>query len=190
MSELMTQEDEGLDEFSVGPAENPKRPDISHLPDAVTYDDCNAARFMADVGDTIVADISTVIGGNTYWLITRTGTVKRVDHQTGTFDCWDTERGQHFGGNYKTVGRSHTIYKLVPRGQKVQKRRRRRKNLVPMTEAPKNTPVATAGEPAKKRGRGRPPGSKNRPKDVIAAEKKARSAAKAGKKVVRRGKKR
>lgn len=190
MSDLMSQHGEGeVDEFSVEPQDNPKRPDISHLPDAIEYDDCGMARLRVDVGDKLVAEICTVIGGNVYWLITRTGTIKTVDHSDGSFWCWDDERGQNFGGNYRTVKGTHTTYKMLPKNQKVQKRRRKKagaapvKTFVPLEQAPAGTQPAV-----KKRGRGRPPGSKNRPKAVIAAEKKARTAAKAGKKVITRRK--
>lgn len=161
-----------VDDFSVGPVENPKRPDIDNLQDAVGFGPGDEPIFLASVGEKIVADISNLDGT---WLVTRTGRVTSIDHPTGEFWCYDDDRGQSFGGNYRTTRKyKHTVYRLLQPKQKLRKKGH--KQTV--------TPV-TVGEAAQRRGRGRPKGSKNRPKEVIKQERVARAASKTRKKKTR-----
>lgn len=156
------------------------KPDISRLPNAV---DGGVALFGP--GDRIIIERhATVLKGSPY-LDTRTYKVKSLDPDTGNLILWDESLLQWARGNYITGIKEGQVFKLANdlKGSPGRKRRGRpRKNF----DAPAPAPVATDtdGNPIKKK-RGRPPGIKNRSKDIIKAEKVARKELKAAKRAAK-----
>lgn len=153
--------------------------DISKLPDAIAD-----GVLRVGAGDRIVIERrATFLPGRPY-LDTKTYRIKRVD-PNGDMSLWDESLNQWAMDNWKTGPLKGQVYKLATVGTNVTTKRKRgrpRKNPV---DAPKPVVVGPDGAPVK-RGRGRPKGSKNRAKDVIAAEKaekrRLRAAKVAGKK--------
>lgn len=162
----MTQLEQPLDEFSLPPDENPKRPDLSRLPDAVGTGEGGVLLFLGRVGERIAAEVCLADGT---WLKTHVGVVRSLDGVTGDYWAWDEERSQAFAGNFRTSRAAGLALKLLPEGRlKLEKRKRRRRQAgAPVAAAAAAPPPPPPGE---KRRRGRPKGSKNRPKEVIAAE--------------------
>jgi hypothetical protein len=143
------------------------KPDISRLPDAIVG---GIPQFGA--GDKIVIErYSAFLKGRPY-LDTKTYTVEDVDAFTGKIKLYDDQLQQHAIDNWKTGTVYGNVYKLAMGHAVSTKKKRGRPRKDPVGEV---KPLVPPGE---KRGRGRPPGVKNRPKAVIAAEKAAKKAAK------------
>lgn len=147
------------------------KPDISRLPEAVVG---GVAQFKE--GDKIVIErYCSFLKGRPY-LDTKTYRVVRHDEFTGRLHLFDEQLEQNAIMNWKEGLRHGTVFKLATGKVDVstkKKRGRPRKNPVEdVKEVDPNAP---------KRGRGRPKGAKNRPKDEIKAEKEAKKAAKAEK---------
>lgn len=144
------------------------KPDISGLPDAIAD-----GRPLFKVGDKIVIEqYATILETNPY-LHTRTYKVTAINHQTGDLQLWDESLCQWGMDNYVKGPMFGQVYKLA-NGAVVGKRKRGRPRKNPIAPATVVVAPAPAGE---KKGRGRPKGSKNRPKDVIAEERKLIAAA-------------
>lgn len=140
------------------------KPDISGLPDAI-----RDGRPLFRVGDRIVIEqYCTVLDTNPY-LHTRTYKVEAINPATGDLKLWDESVNHWAMDNYVTGPRYGQVYKFAA-GATVGKRKRGRPRKNPVAPVPVATEVKT--DAPKKRGR--PKGSKNRPKDVVAAEKRAR----------------
>lgn len=156
---------------ALAPSKPEAKPDISRLPDAL---DGEGAPLFS-VGDRIVIERRAhFLEGNPY-LDTRTYKVKGIDEGTGVLSLWDESLSQWACDNFVAGPITGQVYKLAV-GRTVSTKRKRgrpRKNPV---EAP------TTPAPSGPKKRGRPPGSKNRSKDVIAAEKAAKLAQRRGKK--------
>ena len=150
------------------------KPDISRLPDAT-----EGGRPLFTAGDKIVVErYATVLAGAPY-LDTKTYKVLGVNEANGAVRLFDEELNQFASTNYVEGLRSGYVFKFAM-GNKVatkKKRGRPRKNPIEAVQ-----PDKPAGE---KRGRGRPKGSKNRPKEVVAAERAEKKA-----KIVEKKKKR
>ena len=152
------------------------KPDISSLPDAIVG---GAAQFKE--GDKIVIERYSAFLKEKPYLDTKTYRVVRHDEFTGRIHLFDEQLDQNAIMNWKEALKFGTVFKLAVGKVDIstkKKRGRPRKN--PIEE------VKPVDASAPKRGRGRPAGVKNRPKDVIAAEKaamKAKRAEKAKKKV-------
>lgn len=162
------------------------KPDISRLPNAVSSDGTPLFR----PGEKIIIERrATVLEGNPY-LDTRTYMVVGINTDNGNLDLFDESLCQSALSNYKTGLSKGFVFKLA-RGNEVaakKKRGRPRKNpIVDQTEV-KAPPVDANGQPIKKK-RGRPPGSKNRDRDTIKAEKKAKMAQREEKKAKRKARK-
>lgn len=145
------------------------KPDISRLPDAIV-----GGRLVVAPGERIVIERrATFLAGNPY-LDTRTYTLKAADPTTGRLSLWDDSLQQWAADNWIAGTRNGQVYKVaLSRSVSTRKKRGRpRKNPV---EAPRPVEVGPDGAPAKRR-RGRPKGSKNRPKEAIRAEREARRA--------------
>jgi len=101
------------------------------------------------------------------WLYTLVGKVRSIDDDTGLVTLWDEDSDQRNPMcRYVSFKSSLCIFKLAPvRG-----------NPFDAAKIARVLPPRVPGE--KKRGRGRPKGSKNRPKEVIQAERAARKAEK------------
>lgn len=157
--------------FGVAVATN--RPDISSLPDAFDH-----GRPVFQVGDKVVIErYATMLDTHPY-LDTKTYKVVAIDTDTGNMRLWDDQLGQFASDNFKTGTAAGTRTYKIAMGVNVstkKKRGRPRKNPVVALEEAK--PAA----PAEKKKRGRPPGSKNRDKDTIRAEKAEKKALRAAK---------
>ena len=149
-----------------------KRPNIDHLPEGViqTFSEPDPETGLKqlillpafDVGDRIVVDRRTTLLRNTPWLETIVGKVRSIDDDTGLVTVWDEDGdARNPPCRYVNFKDEYHIFKLAPaKGNPF--------------EPPKPEKKVAAPKDPNKRGRGRPKGSKNRPKDVIQAEKVAR----------------
>ena len=149
-----------------------RRPDISHLKDGLATSEELGTVPLFDVGDRIVIDCCTSLLAWNPGLATHVGKVRSIDDDTGLVSIYDEASDPRHPmvrwASYKAHGEL-TVFKLAPaKGNPF--------------DLPKVRPQANVGVPVPrpegKRGRGRPAGAKNRPKDVIKAEKEARRAAK------------
>lgn len=155
------------------------KPDISRLPNAI-----EGGKLLVKPGERIVIERRVPFLDGCPYLDTRTYVLKSVDEVTGVLRLWDESfqqwgmdnfiKGPTYGQVYKmAVGRTVTTKK---------KRGRPRKNPV---EEPKPVALGPDGKPVKKK-RGRPPGSKNRPKEEVKADKLAKAAKRSAKAVVKK----
>ena len=164
-----------------------RKPDISRLPNAIGPD----GKPLFRIGEKIIIERrSTVLAGNPY-LDTRTYMVVNINNDNGTLDLFDEDLAQSALSNYITGLQKGYVFKLA-RGNQVATKRKRgrpRKNPIVDETIPKPVPLDENGQPIKKR-RGRPPGSKNRDKDTIKAEKKAKMSQRNLRKAKRTSKKR
>lgn len=174
-------EEESLEDILNPPPPEP-RPDISQLPDALV-----AGKPAFGVGDKIIIERTISVLKKGGYLDTKSYKVASVDHSTGNLRLWDESLGQWAMDNYIEGPKAGYIYKMangiLPMMVK-GKRGRPRKNPV----APKEAPLTDSdGNPIKKK-RGRPPGTKNRPSEVVKAEKAAKKAERAQKRAFRAAK--
>lgn len=142
------------------------RPDISSLPDAFDH-----GRPMFQVGDKVVIERYATMLASRPYLDTKTYKVVAIDTDTGNMRLWDDQLGQFAGDNFKTGFAAGTRTYKIAMGVNVstkKKRGRPRKNPIVALEEAK--PAA----PVEKKKRGRPPGSKNRSREVVLAEKAAK----------------
>lgn len=136
-----------------------RKPYIDHLDDGVA--DVNGERVpLFNVGDRIVVERRISFLTNHPWLDTRVYVVKIIDDETGAVHCTDEEMQHYACVSFKS---EHQRIKLAPKKGPIFARKKKE-------EKPKL--VADDGT-AKKRGR--PKGSKNRSKEVIEAERKAKA---------------
>lgn len=166
-----TLSDEDRARLLSGPPQPVVKPDISHLRDALS-----GGWPTFKQGDTVVIErYAWMLKGRPY-LDTRVFTVRSVDLATGFVELYDPVRGQHATDNWRHGIKIGQVYKYADDGGSFllttkKKRGRPRKNFgPPASDAPPPPP------PGEKKKRGRPKGSKNRPKDVIAAEKREKFA--------------
>lgn len=168
---------EGLDAPLEG-SRDARKPDLTHLDDAVTLHPDGSADVHFDVGSRIVIErYALTIPGNP-WLDTQTYTVQSIDPVSGVLQLWNPDLYQAALANFRLGLANGFKFKLASsRGNSIgkKKRGRPRKNPLPDTTA---APVPAS----EKKGRGRPKGVKNRSKDVIIAERKAKAAEQAEKK--------
>lgn len=174
-----TGEDEDMSQASMTPEQRKlrrlaRRPSIDHLdpgirrvlgPKDPETGLCSEILVpMFDVGERIVVE-RFLSWATDEWLDTRIYRVCSIDDETGVVKCIDEEANHHACVGFKHPGQT---FKLCPaKGDpfavpKVKNAGRERSD---------------PNEPAKKRGR--PKGSKNRPKDVINAERQAKKEGKA-----------
>lgn len=141
-----------------------RRPSIEHLEAGVVFPPGEGTALpVFDVGDRIVVDCRTTLLRSNPWLETIVGRVRTIDDDTGLVSLFDEE----------SDSRNPTVRWVSFRDPMFDVR------LAPAKGNPFNAEriKATRPPPAPgevRRGRGRPKGSKNRPKDVIKAEKEAR----------------
>lgn len=146
-----------------------RRPDIAHLKDGVATLDDGTVLPLFNVGDRIVADIRTNLLAGLPWLETVVGKVADIDDDTGVVVVLDEDTDQ------RAPSRRYVSFKDGMHDLR----------LAPARGNPFDAAKIKAMKPALKpgevrRGRGRPPGSKNRPKAIIVAEREARKASKRG----------
>jgi hypothetical protein len=152
------------------------RPDISHLDMAVEVDDAGNVTFIPEVGQKVVIERPATCLPGSPWLDTTLYTVLDIDPETGNLKLWRDELGGFASSNYIEGLLQGYSFRLPPKKGPIVKRKLRVKRLVKEDTVPTVTVP-----PGEKRARGRPKGSKNRPKDVIKAEKTARVQARKSK---------
>lgn len=151
-----------------------RKPDISRLPLATVTDADGGVLPLFDVGDKIVIERHAGMLTGRPWLDTQTYVVQHINDDNGDLKLWNPDLLQFALGNFIKGPARGDDYRLAVAGTPtVGKRKRGRPRKNPVQR------VAQAGE--KKRGRGRPAGSKNRDKDVIKEEKIAKSKERATK---------
>jgi len=155
-------------------AKSANKPLIDHLPDAIEKDELGMPVLLAKPGDKLVIERYASILKGSPWLDTKTYTIESIDIASGRVDLWDDDLGRNAITNYIEGTKAGYRFKLpagrVGIGQR--KRGRPKKNPTGAPEASKPVELDVNGRPVKKK-RGRPPGSKNRSREVIRAEKRA-----------------
>lgn len=171
---------ETLDDLAAAEAKEQARtaakPLIDHLPDAVTKDDFGNLVLNAKTGDKIVIERVATVLSHRPWLDTKTYVIESVDSVTGHMTLMDPDLNQCAMSNYISGLKAGYRFKLPSaKGISIGKRKRGRprKNPTDAPEPPKPVQLGPDGKPVTKK-RGRPAGSKNRSKDVIRAEKRAK----------------
>lgn len=150
------------------------KPDISHLPDALGPD----GRPLFRPGDKIVIERHAAVLAGSPYLDTRTYRVLALDEASGNVALYDDSLAQHAGTNWRSAPRGGDVFKFAA-GTVSSRRKRGRPKKSPA--APLPAPALLPDGTPVKRKRGRPPGKKNRPRDVVAAEKAERAARRRGK---------
>lgn len=144
-----------------------RRPAIQHLEPGVVFPPGESTALpLFDVGDRVVVDCRTTLLRGNPWLETIVGRVRSIDDDTAVVSLYDED----------TDARNPTVRWVSFRDPMFDLR------LAPAKGNPFNAERVRAVKPPPapgevRRGRGRPKGSKNRPKDVIKAEKEARREA-------------
>lgn len=163
--------DENIIDTSLGTPESwarrlVRKPYIDHLPDAIVTIDDGTPVLVPLPGELVVIErMATIIPGSP-WLDTKLYKIVSVDEETGVVKLWSSEDCAFGFTNYIRAWEDKSQrFKLPPeKGSWEGSPEQHAKAIV---EAAKPAPPD-----GKKRGRGRPPGSKNRSKDLINAEKK------------------
>lgn len=140
-----------------------RRPNTAHLKEATRRLENGIVVPLFEVGNRIIVERFISFDPRHPWLDTRTCIVRSIDITTGHVDCLDEELGHQV-----TVGLRDpwTRVLLTPRGNK-------------KLRASTGSTVSVKEKPARERSDGpakigRPKGTKNRPREEVAAEKKAR----------------
>jgi hypothetical protein len=156
-------------------------PSTARLHDAITTLEDGSVLFIPCEGENVVVERRSVLLQGKPWLDTRLLVVKKINEETGNITLFDADMKQNVQSNFMTGPARGVVFKIPAKRGNV---------FGPQTEeaAAKIAAAKPVVEGEKKRGRGRPPGSKNREKAVIVAEKKQRNAARKSK-VGRRRKK-
>lgn len=151
------------------------KPVIDHLPDAVEKDELGIPVLLAKPGDKLVIERYATILKGSPWLDTKTYTIESIDIVSGRVDLWDDDLGRDAMTNYIEGLKAGYRFKLPAGRVGIGKRKRGRpkKNPTGAPELTKPVELGPDGQPIKRK-RGRPAGSKNRSRDVIIAEKKAK----------------
>lgn len=161
------------------------KPVLDHLEDAVEVDELGIPTFTVAPGDKVVVERYATILRGSPWLDTKVYTVESIDGVTGTLRLWDDDDKCHAMTNYITGFAAGFKFKVPPAKGGVptsQRRRGRPRKILPPGQEKPSTPIlGEDGQPVKKK-RGRPPGVKNRPRDVIVEERRAKVKAKKSKK--------
>lgn len=162
------------------------KPVLDHLEDAVEVDELGIPTFTVAPGDKVVVERYATILRGSPWLDTKVYTVESIDGVTGTLRLWDDDDKCHAMTNYITGFAAGFKFKVPPAKGGVptsQRRRGRPRKILPPGQEKPSTPIlGEDGQPVKKK-RGRPPGVKNRPRDVIVEERRAKVKAKKSKKL-------
>ena len=158
-----------------------RRPRIEHLSPAVVSQAgernpdtgllASVILPLFDVGDRIVVDVRTTFLPSTPWLHTLVGKVRSIDDDTGVVSLYDEDSDPRCPMvRWVSFKDGLHDFRLAPaKGNPFN--------------AEKVKPVRPPPAPGEeRRGRGRPKGSKNRPKEEIKAEREAYKAAQAVKK--------
>jgi hypothetical protein len=175
-AELQRQMDEALKERARDLTEaaqerrEAKRPSIEHLEMGVAVAEVDGKEQLVPLfceGDRVVVERRTELLAGA-WLDTRVLTVQSIDDASGVVRCRDDEADQLTYVSYKSA--LHDIRLCPAKGDPF---------AAPKEKSPARDSVSpssqAAGGERRGRGRGRPKGSKNRPKEVVEAERKERA---------------
>lgn len=162
-------EDEPSEDGSLTPEQREqkrlaRKPNIDHLPDGTVLMDNGEILPLFDVGDRIIVERLASCLFGLPWLDTRVYQVTKINDETGQVDCIDPEFHHYACVGFKSP---HQRFKLCP--QKGN----------PFAAPKKVQPPKQELAPGEKKRRGRPKGSKNRPKEIIKQERQARKEGKA-----------
>jgi hypothetical protein len=152
------------------------RPNIDHLPDAIARDEMGVWQLLARPGEKVIIERFSSILQGAPWMDTKTFVVDSIDGATGNIYLHDIELCRQSMTNIPIALKYGHRFKLPTTSTpNLGKRKRGRpKKMVPAAAEV----ASTSGEAPLPKKRGRPKGSKNRPSDVVAAEKAAKKAAK------------
>jgi hypothetical protein len=152
------------------------RPNIDHLPDAIARDEMGVWQLLARPGEKVIIERFSSILHGAPWMDTKTFVVDSIDGATGNIYLHDIELCRQSMTNIPIALKYGHRFKLPTTSTpNLGKRKRGRpKKMVPAAAEV----ASTSGEAPLPKKRGRPKGSKNRPSDVVAAEKAAKKAAK------------
>ena len=143
------------------------KPMIDHLPDAVEKDEMGYLVLLAAPGEKLIVERLASVLSHKPWLDTKTYTVKSVDVASGFVSLWDDDLRRDATTNYIQGLKAGYRFKLVTRkGMQIGAKKRGRPKKNPTVE-PKPVEMDTNGQPVKKK-RGRPPGVKNKSKEIAA----------------------
>lgn len=191
--ETIKEEQFALDETNPNPIEleapAQNKPAIDHLPDAIVRNEMGMLVLLVKPGEKLVIERCASILASRPWLDTKTYVVQTIDEATGHVSLWDEDLHRFAGTNYVSGLKAGYRFKMATSkaSAEIGKKKRGRPRKNPPVEA-RPVQVGADGKPEKKK-RGRPAGVKNRPKDVIAAEKAAIRKARAEKAAKRTSKK-
>jgi len=161
-------------------------PTTERLINAIAAGDDGSPLFIPGPGDLVVMERRSVLLSGMPWIDTRLLRVKKINDETGNIVLFDDDMKQNVQSNFITGPARGILFKIPAK---------RGNPFGPQTNAAaaklEAAPVViiAADGSVKKRGRGRPAGSKNREKSVIKLEKKARAAARKAKPRKRRSSK-
>ena len=167
-----------------------QKPILDALEDAIELDEDGTPVFTIPPGERVIIErVASILPGSP-WLDTKSYTVETIDGVTGNLVLWDDAGKCHAMSNYLTAPKKGYKFKVPPAkgGIQLQGRKRGRpRKVVPLGQEKPAEPIQLDenGQPIKKK-RGRPPGTKNRPKEVVAAERKAKAQMKSKKKAGRK----
>ena len=161
------------------------RPKVDHLPVGVTVlddpenDGEKLYLPLFDVGQRIVVDCQSYWLPNLEWIYTLVGTVRSIDDDTGLVTLFDEESdSRNPMVRYVSFKDGKHDIRLAPVKGSPFAEGLRARLLKEQKDAERNAAILS-GE---KRGRGRPKGTKNRPKEEVKAEREAYRQAQADKK--------
>ena len=180
--DLETTEDEAVQgEISqlLAPANATDKPTIDNLADAFIRMPDGRVLFLVQPGQRVIIErVTNLIGdGKLRWLDTETYLVVSVNQATGDLVLNNTNLRCAARSNFITGLERGYRFKIPGSAGNVGKRRRGRPRKIRLDAEPRTTPE----QPVVKRGRGRPKGSKNRDKSIIAQEKAERNVKRAEK---------
>lgn len=156
------------------------KPDISHLEDAIKYDENGHPYLDLKAGDRIVIERYSGILNDKPWLDTKPYYINDVDQATGKLRLYFEELQQNATDNFVGGLKIGNVYKKMPSYG--------RWDLPPRVKATPKVFAPSSSEEQPSTGekrRGRPKGVKNRSKDVIEAEKKMKAEARLAKRAAR-----
>lgn len=159
------------------------KPEIGHLPDAIVD-----GYPVFGPGDKIVIERRSVVLSGRPYLDTKTYRVIEVDMAGGTVRMYDDDLNQFAMTNWRTAMAAGHVFKFTSGRAVVTKRKRGRprKEQPTQTALPSTSSEGLNGAPAaEKKGRGRPKGSKNRPREEIIAAKQQKAEERAMKRAKR-----
>lgn len=153
--------------MEVGPSLD--RPVIDHLMDAIMTTEDGLVLFLPEPGERVLIErYASCLKGNP-WHDTREFIVVKINDETGDVLLWDPENTQQASTNYMTAPGLGHRFKIPGRlAVQTSNRKRRRSKIERLIEREQG---GKDKKPVEKRGR--KAGTKNRPREVVAAERAA-----------------